>query len=60
MLSAELQAKIAEFAYALPSNTDVTDLDVVPEGMPVFVPDWAFVSRNRRDWIERFDRMMAS
>ncbi len=60
MLSADLQKEIAEFAFSLPANTEITGLGVVPEGIPVFGPDWAFVSGNRKDWVERFDKLMAS
>ncbi len=60
MLSAELQTELAAFAKSLPANTEVTGLDVVPAGTPVFGPDWAFVSKNRKDWIERFDKLMAA
>lgn len=59
VLSADLQKKIAEFAYAVPANTEVTGLDIVPEGVPIFGPDWAFVSNNRKDWVDRFDKLMA-
>lgn len=59
MLSADLQKKIAEFAYAVPANTTVTGLTIVPDGVPIFGPDWSFVSQNRKDWVERFDKLMA-
>lgn len=60
MLSADLQKQIAEFSYAVPANTEVTGLEIMPEGVPIFGPDWAFVSTNRKDWVERFDKLMAS
>lgn len=60
MLSADLQKEIATYANSLPANTEVTGMSVIPEGTPVFGPDWAFVSKNRKDWIERFDKLMAA
>ncbi|NVP58626.1 extracellular solute-binding protein [Mycoplana rhizolycopersici] len=59
MLGAELQTILAKSTYALPANTEVTGLDIVPEDVEVFSPDWAFVSKNRAGWIEQFDRLMA-
>jgi putative spermidine/putrescine transport system substrate-binding protein len=59
LLGAEVQAVLAKSTYSLPSNTEVKGLDIVPEGVPVFSPDWAFVSKNRASWIEKFDRLMA-
>lgn len=59
MLGAELQTILAKDTYSLPANTEVTGLNIAPEGVEVFGPDWAFVSKNRAQWIERFDRLMA-
>lgn len=59
MLGAEMQAILAKTTYALPANTEVTGIDIAPAGIEVFGPDWAFVSKNRASWIERFDRLMA-
>jgi putative spermidine/putrescine transport system substrate-binding protein len=59
MLGAEMQAILAEATYSLPANTEVTGLDIAPQGVEIFGPDWAFVSKNRAEWIERFDRLMA-
>ncbi|WAP67713.1 extracellular solute-binding protein [Jiella pelagia] len=59
MLGADLQAKIAEFATSVPANTKVDAGSIVPSGVPIHSPDWAFVSSNRREWIERFDKLMA-
>lgn len=59
MLSADLQKQIAQFAYAVPANTEVTGLTIVPDNVPIFGPDWSFVSQNRKDWVERFDKLMA-
>jgi putative spermidine/putrescine transport system substrate-binding protein len=60
MLGAELQAKLADDTFALPANTTVKAGPTLPEGVPVFGPDWAFVSKNRKAWIERFDKLMAA
>lgn len=59
MLGAELQAKVAEFSSALPANTEVPPVAASPKGVPIFSPDWAFVAKNRKEWITRFDKMMA-
>jgi putative spermidine/putrescine transport system substrate-binding protein len=59
MLGPELQGKIADFATALPANTTTQSSVSVPDGVPVFSPDWAFVSENRAEWIDRFDKLMA-
>lgn len=60
MLGAELQGQIADFASSLPANTTATSTVKVPDGVPIFSPDWGFVSANRKDWIERFDKLMAA
>jgi putative spermidine/putrescine transport system substrate-binding protein len=59
MLGPVLQAAIADFASSVPANTTVKAGAVVPEGIPIYAPDWAFVAANRREWIERFDKLMA-
>jgi putative spermidine/putrescine transport system substrate-binding protein len=60
MLGPELQAKLADSTFAMPANTTVKAGPTLPEGVPVFGPDWAFVSKNRKAWIERFDKLMAA
>ena len=60
MLGPELQKELADKTFALPANTDVKAGPTLPAGVPVFGPDWAFVSRNRKAWIERFDKLMAA
>lgn len=60
MLGPEMQAAIADFASSLPANTTVKAGAATPPGVPIFSPDWAFVSKNRKDWIERFDKLMAA
>ena len=60
LLSAELQSKIADFTSSLPSNTGAKTNVAVPEGVAIHSPDWAFVSKNRGAWIDRFDKLMAA
>ncbi len=57
MLGVEYQKILTEVAAALPTNTVVP----VPAGMPkdVFVPDWAHVAKERKGWVERWDKEMA-
>ena len=59
MLGAELQGKIAEFSASLPANTTVPASASTPKDVEVFSPDWAFVAKNRKEWITRFDKLMA-
>ena len=59
MLGAELQGKVAEFSASLPANTTVPASASTPKGVEVFSPDWAFVAKNRKEWITRFDKLMA-
>jgi putative spermidine/putrescine transport system substrate-binding protein len=60
MLGAELQGKIAEFSSSLPANLDVPATASSPKGVEIFSPDWAFVAKNRKEWITRFDKVMAA
>lgn len=60
MLGAEFQAAMMKATFALPTNTKAPASEVVPAGIPVFAPDWGAVAKNRRAWIERFDREIAS
>ncbi len=59
MLGPEMQAAVADFASSVPANTTVKAGAQTPPGVPIFSPDWAFVAKNRRSWIERFDKLMA-
>ncbi|MFK7837543.1 MAG: extracellular solute-binding protein [Sulfitobacter sp.] len=59
MLGSEMQTAIAEFSSSVPANTTVTAGAIIPDGVPIYSPDWAFVAANRRGWIERFDKLMA-
>lgn len=60
MLGAELQTRLAEFSASLPANTEAKASVALPEGTELFSPDWAFVSKNRAAWIDRFDKLMAA
>lgn len=60
MLGPDFQAAMIKETYALPTSTKAPPSDVVPAGVPVFVPDWANVAKNRQAWIERFDREIAA
>jgi putative spermidine/putrescine transport system substrate-binding protein len=59
MLGAELQSKVADFSASLPANTAAKTAVASPTGVEIFSPDWAFVAKNRKDWITRFDKLMA-
>ncbi len=60
MLGPEMQSAISEFSASVPANTTVKAGAITPDGVPILSPDWAFVSANRAEWIDRFDKMMAS
>ncbi len=60
MLGPTLQAAIADFSSSVPANLTVEAGAQTPEGVPVYSPDWAFVSANRAAWVERFDKLMAA
>ncbi|OSP54571.1 extracellular solute-binding protein [Pseudoruegeria sp. SK021] len=59
MLGAEMQTQIADFATSVPANTTVKAGAIVPDGVQIHAPDWAFVAENRAAWIDRFDKLMA-
>ena len=52
------QKQIADISLAQPANTTVAAPAGVPKG-EVFVPDWAYISEQRKGWVERWDREMA-
>lgn len=52
------QKQIADISLAQPANTLVATPAEVPKGA-VFVPDWAYISEQRKGWVERWDREMA-
>lgn len=60
MLGTELQAAMTPVTFSIPTNPDVPVPEGLPSDVPVFAPDWAFVSKNRKEWIERWDRDMAA
>lgn len=59
MLGPDFQAAMVKRTFAIPTNTATVADAVVPEGVPVFSPDWQNVVDNRQAWIERFDREIA-
>jgi putative spermidine/putrescine transport system substrate-binding protein len=59
MLGAEFQAAMIKETFALPTNPGVEAGEDIPD-VPAFAPDWAAVSANRKEWIERFDREIAA
>jgi putative spermidine/putrescine transport system substrate-binding protein len=59
MLGPQMQSAIADFSSSVPANTTVTAGAIVPDGVPIYSPDWAFVASNRAAWIDRFDKLMA-
>lgn len=60
MLGPDLQSAMIQKTFALPTNTSVEAGDGVPTDVKAFSPDWAAVSANRKEWIERFDREIAA
>ena len=56
LLGAELQAILARTAFAIPTNKDVKAPAGIPDASRVFTPDWAYVSKNRNAWVERWDK----
>ncbi|MDB5820389.1 MAG: spermidine/putrescine transporter, substrate-binding protein, partial [Rhizobacter sp.] len=54
----QFQRQIADISLALPANVDMPAPSNVPKG-DVFVPDWNYVSEQRKVWVERWDREMA-
>lgn len=59
MLGVDIQTSMTPVTYAIPTNPEVPMPPGMPDGVPVFAPDWGFVSANRQAWIERWDRTMA-
>ena len=52
------QKDITEVLNAIPTNSTVAAPKTVAK-TEVFVPDWAYVSEQRKGWVERWDREMA-
>ncbi len=52
------QKQIADISLAAPANASVATPADVPKGA-VFIPDWAYISEQRKGWVERWDREMA-
>lgn len=60
MLGAELQGMLVPSTFSIPTNPGVSMPSGIPQGTEVFSPDWTFVSKNRRTWIERWDKQMSA
>lgn len=52
------QKQIAEISLAMPTNTTVAPPADIPKG-EMFIPDWAYITEQRKGWVERWDREMA-
>jgi putative spermidine/putrescine transport system substrate-binding protein len=59
MLSPEYQALLSKVAFAIPTHVDVKPAPGTPDASRVFTPDWGFVTKNRKAWVERWDKEMA-
>jgi putative spermidine/putrescine transport system substrate-binding protein len=59
ILGPVMQTAIADFSSSVPANTTVKAGAIVPDGIAIYAPDWAFVAANRAAWIDRFDKLMA-
>ncbi len=57
-LSPDYQKIFVEKVFVLPVRTDVAMPARTPKSL--FLPDWAFVSKSREAWIERWNREMAA
>lgn len=58
-LGPEYQSILAEKAFVLPTNSKATAAADQKAPNELFLPDWGFVSENRNDWIERWNKEMA-
>lgn len=58
ILGTEIQKILLDKTVALPTNSDVEVPASTLNPKDRFVPDWAFVSKNRGAWIDRFNREM--
>ena len=59
MLGAEMQDKLQPETYAFPSNTDAKPPVGLAADVKVHNLDWAFVAKERGEWVKRWDREMA-
>ena len=59
LLSAELQDKLQPETYAFPSNTAAKPPLGIGGDVKVHNLDWAFVAKERGEWVKRWDREMA-
>ena len=59
MLSAEMQDKLQPETYTFPSNTAAKPPLGLAADVKVHNLDWAFVAKERGEWVKRWDREMA-
>ena len=59
LLSAEMQDKLQPETYAFPSNTTAKPPLGIGGEVKVHNLDWAFVAKERGEWVKRWDREMA-
>jgi putative spermidine/putrescine transport system substrate-binding protein len=59
MLGAEMQDKLQPETYAFPSNTGAKPPVGLAADVKVHNLDWAFVAKERGEWVKRWDREMA-
>ena len=59
LLSAEMQDKLQPETYAFPSNTGAKPPLGIGGDVKVHNLDWAFVAKERGEWVKRWDREMA-
>lgn len=58
LLSVDVQSQLVEPTFSLPTNAQVPATSGMPK-VDVFPTDWAYVAKNRKTWIEKWDRLMA-
>ncbi len=59
LLSADMQDKLQAETFAFPSNTDAKPPSGIAADVKVHNLDWAFVAKERDNWVKRWDREMA-
>lgn len=58
LLSVDIQSQLVEPTFSLPTNAEVPATSGMPK-VEVFPTDWGYVAKNRKAWIEKWDRLMA-
>ena len=59
MLGAEMQDKLQPETFAFPSNASAKPPLGLAADVKVHNLDWAFVAKERGEWVKRWDREMA-